>query len=62
MTEQENARTFPCKEPGCTELVTYQRQVVTGVVQLLPEEERRATPRRRVYLECSKEHRYPYEF
>jgi len=62
MTEKEDVRTFPCKEPGCTELVTYQRQIVTGVVQLLPDEQRSTSQRRRVYLECPKQHVYPYEF
>lgn len=52
---------FKCKEPDCPETVTYRRQIVTGVVQLLPDEESNKQQRRRVYLTCAKQHVHAYE-
>jgi hypothetical protein len=45
---------FACREPGCTEQVTYHRQVVPGVAY------DPASGPKTAYLECPRGHIYPY--
>jgi hypothetical protein len=58
-SDDDRGRTFPCKESGCDEVVTYKRQLVIGAVQLLPAEKR--TKPRRMYLTCPKQHTNLYD-
>ena len=47
---------FNCKEPGCPEKVSYERQIVVGLVTAVNVETAKT-----VYLVCAKNHTHAYE-
>ena len=47
---------FKCKRRNCSENVSYERQIVLGLVTAVKEETAKT-----VYLTCAKGHTHPYE-
>ncbi len=52
------SKSFPCKEKGCTESVTYDRQTATGMKQI---PDSKITKSKTVYLTCKNGHTHSYE-
>ena len=47
---------FDCKEQGCPEKISYERQIVVGFVTTVNKETAKT-----VYLTCAKDHTHAYE-